>query len=252
MGAAALLAAVTRERVGWPFAVTFLATSAVGLWYLVAPMYHYSTGYVGTVYYSGGYWIAAALAVVAAGFVWLMRIEHLRALTERWLPRAIAAVVAGLAIYAYFFREPGGRLAPQDAYALRRFAWYVTTVGLWIAIAGFIVLVLRALLADPAFFVTAAAYSALIFYKPRIVPEHFWTGRRFLTMILPAVMLSIAALATGAALDAELERPVSDRPAAIALDRWSDRRRAAPAARHRVLAAGGAGTAAHRIRRTAA
>ena len=201
VGAAALLAAVTRERVGWPFAVTFLTTSAVGLWYLVAPMYHYSAGYTGTVYYSGGYWIAAALAVVAAGFVWLMRIAHLRALTERWLPRAIAAALAALAIYAYFFREPGGRLAPQDAYALRRFAWYVTSAGLWIAIAGFIVLVLRRFWKDPAFFVTAAAYSVLIFYKPRIVPEHFWTGRRFLTIILPAVMLSIAALATGAVLE---------------------------------------------------
>jgi hypothetical protein len=198
IGGAALLAAVTRERVGWPFAVTFLVTSTIGIWYLVSPMYHYSAGYTGTVYYSGGYWIAAALAIAAAAFVRLMRVERMRQLTEHWLPRVLAATIVGLAVYAYFFREPGGRLAPQDAYALRRFAWYVTDIGLWAAIAGFGLLILTRFWKDPAFFVTAAAYSVLIFYKPRIVPEHFWTGRRFLTMILPAVMLSMVALPNGA------------------------------------------------------
>jgi hypothetical protein len=208
MAAAAMLTPVTRERAGWPFLVTFVTTVAIGVWYLVGPMHHYSTGYTGTVYYSGGYWVGAALAIAAAGFVRAMRVERLRGLTERWLPRVLVLVIVGLAVYAYFFREPAGRLAPQDAYALRRFAWYVTAIGLWAAIAGFALLILRRFWSDPAFFVTAIAYSVLIFYKPRIVPEHFWTGRRFLTMILPAVMLSLAAVATGATGRRGLLRPI--------------------------------------------
>ena len=39
-----------------------------------------------------------------------------------WIPRVLAVVLAGLAIYAFFFRVPSGRLAVHDANALRTYA----------------------------------------------------------------------------------------------------------------------------------
>ena len=39
-----------------------------------------------------------------------------------WLPRSLMRSFRSAALYALVFREPGGRLAPHDAYALRVFA----------------------------------------------------------------------------------------------------------------------------------
>ena len=35
-------------------------------------------------------------------------------------------------------------------------------------------------------------YAAFVFYKLRIVPEHFWLARRFLPVILPGALLLVA------------------------------------------------------------
>ncbi len=54
-----------------------------------------------------------------------------------------------LAAYAYFLREPAGRLAVHDAYALRAFGWYVGPVGLLAAVAGFVALAWTRFWKDP-------------------------------------------------------------------------------------------------------
>ena len=48
---------------------------------------------------------------------------------------------------------------------------------------------------DPAFFLTVTAYSIFFFYKMRIVPEHFWSTRRFLAATLPGLILGLGGLA---------------------------------------------------------
>ena len=48
---------------------------------------------------------------------------------------------------------------------------------------------------DPAFFLTFSAISVFFFYKTRIVPEHFWSARRFLAVTLPGALLCLAAFA---------------------------------------------------------
>ena len=104
----------------------------------------------------------------------------------------------GLAAYAYFLREPAGRLAAHDAYALRAFGWYVGPVGLLAALAGFVALAWTRFWKDPVLLTTGALVSVFFFYKIRIVPEHFWQARRYLPVILPFVCLMMAAAAFAA------------------------------------------------------
>ena len=47
-------------------------------------------------------------------------------------------------------------------------------------------------LADPSFFAVACGTAIFVFYRIRIVPEHFWVTRRYLPIVLPAVLLGIA------------------------------------------------------------
>ena len=103
-----------------------------------------------------------------------------------------------LAVYALYFRQPGGKLADYDAYALRTFAYlYLTLPALLAALFGYALLARRRFWRDPALFVTVAIFALFFFYKIRIVPEHFWMARRFLPVILPGALLfaSAAALA---------------------------------------------------------
>jgi hypothetical protein len=120
--------------------------------------------------------------------------EWIRA-AQPWVPRALVIVLAAAAVYAYFLREPVGRLAEHDAYALRTFAWYVGPVGLLAALAGFAIVAWSRFWRDPVLLVSGALVSAFFFYKIRIVPEHFWQARRYLPVILP---LACVMMATGA------------------------------------------------------
>src|SRR4029078_11989526 len=110
--------------------------------------------------------------------------------------------------------EPGGRTAAFDAYAMRTFAWYVTPIGLGAAIVGWALLARRLFWRDPAFFLTVTTYSVFFFYKMRIVPEHFWSTRRFLAFTLPGLMIGLGGLVFRAACsrtrDAMADRVVDD------------------------------------------
>ena len=112
-------------------------------------------------------------------------------------------------MYALFFREPGGRLAAHDAYALRTFTeYYLTLPGLLAALIGFAMAARRAFWRAPAFFTVVVVYSFFLFYKIYIVPEHFWMTRRFLPVVLPAALLFAAVAALGGRGGASLFRPL--------------------------------------------
>ncbi len=138
-----------------------------------------------------------ALAALAAGVVALYVATGRKTLgpfLRAWIPRVLAVVLAGLAIYAFFFRVPSGRLAVHDANALRTYAWYVHPAALGAALIGLILVVWRRFWQDPAWLLAVAFYSLFFFYKIQIVPEHFWMARRFLPVILPATMMCIGAV----------------------------------------------------------
>jgi hypothetical protein len=129
--------------------------------------------------YAGRRWPAAAAAVTSA------------------VPIAVGAVLFVLAIYALFLRQPEGKLALENAWALRMYAsFYVTVPAVFAALIGFTLLARTAFWRDPALLLTIAVFSIFFFYKIRIVPEHFWAARRFLPVILPGTLLLACAAAT--------------------------------------------------------
>jgi hypothetical protein len=136
----------------------------------------------------------------------LAAIPPIAALGRVWLPRALAIVMVAAAAYAYFLREPGGKLAFHDANSLRMFTWYLHPAGLAAAVIGFVLVAWRKFWHDPALLVTAAVYALFVFYKIQIVPEHFWMARRFVMIIMPAMLVfASAAILTG--FTAQLLRP---------------------------------------------
>ena len=95
--------------------------------------------------------------------------------------------------YAFFLRQPGGRLAVHDANSLRTFTWYLHPAGLAAAVLGFVIVSWRRFWRDPALLLVVAVSAFFVFYKVQIVPQHFWMARRFVAIIMPAAMLFAAA-----------------------------------------------------------
>ena len=151
----------------------------------------------------------AALAVACA-FAWVagLRLRQEDAFTlrlRRWLPHALTAIVVALSAYAWFLRVPEGKLALHDAHSLRMFSWYVHPAAIAAALAGLAFIAPRAFWRDPSFFAVACGTAIFVFYRIRIVPEHFWASRRYLPIVLPAVLLGIATT---------LLLPLAERPGA--------------------------------------
>ena len=157
----------------------------------------------------------AILAVVAL-FV-LSGMPAVAALVRRWLPRALAGGLAAAAVYAFFLRQPGGRLAVHDANSLRTFTWYLHPAGLAAAVLGFVLVAWRRFWRDPAFLLLAAVSACFVFYKIQIVPQHFWMARRFVAVIMPAALLfATAAVFAGFSAQALRVGEASPFPAAAA------------------------------------
>jgi hypothetical protein len=188
------------------FVLTAVAGFVLALFYYVGPLKAY-------------FWIykvnmppmpmAIAAAAVALGLAAAAGTQRrwLAPPLKTYLPMGLAVLVAGLAVYALFFREPVGRLADHDAYALRMFRErYVFWPALIAAIAGFAVVARRQFWRQPAFFVLFATFAVFVFRKINIVPEHFWLARRFLPMVLPGLCLLAAGALVGVSASGETHR----------------------------------------------
>jgi hypothetical protein len=136
----------------------------------------------------------AGLVVAIAALVALRRTGRASGV----VPYVVCAVAIGAAIYAWFFRQPGGKLTDYDAFAFRIFTdFYLTRAALVAALVGLVVAARRLFWRDPAFFGLWLMFGLLFFYKIRVWPEHFWMARRYLPLVLPGALLLIAALAIG-------------------------------------------------------
>ena len=146
------------------------------------------------------------------GILWGAAFPRFRAKIRTWLPEILLTALWGLAIYAYFFRMPVGRLAPHDAYALREFAQiYLSPLGLLMSLVGLGLLMRQSYWRGLAFISTVVVFSCFVFYKIRIVPEHFWLARRFLPVVLPSACLLIGAVVS-APLAIRLPPTIDRRP----------------------------------------
>jgi hypothetical protein len=213
---AATIVRATRDRIGPAFWLALAIGGAAGLWYLKGPMRAYSAYPLAFTHAAGGWWLAVALVIVAWGVRRLLRREGVASVVRRVVPPALAVSLAVLAIYAYFFREPGGRLALGDAMAFRTFGWYLSPAVLGVASAAGAVVIALCFWRDPVFFLTFTIFSVFFFYKTRIVPEHFWAARRFLAVALPGTLMFIAAAAAWIANSIVKLAPLGSRARAAA------------------------------------
>lgn len=180
-------------------AILALAAALAGM-YLSGPMRayaHYPFAFILNL----TWWHRAMLlgAVVIGVALWIVGVRRpaVRSAVVRWAPSVLIAVVWGLGLYAFFLREPVGKLAVHDAYALRMYAdFYVTVPALAAALVGYALVVRRRFWQDPALLITVTIFAAFFFFKIRIVPEHFWAARRFVPAILPGTLLLACAAAT--------------------------------------------------------
>jgi hypothetical protein len=198
--AASLLAHVSGHRARAGFLVTMAAwTAAAGAYYLtqLRPYFSRPITYVQSLE-------PIHLAPLAAGaaatcvLMWASRRPRVAAASRTFLPLALIAVVTLGGIYALYFREPGGRLAPHDAHAVRIFAHlYFTPIAFLLALVGYALVVWRSFWRAPALILAITLLSVFFFYKMRIWPEHFWLARRFIPTILPAAAIFAAAALFG-------------------------------------------------------
>jgi hypothetical protein len=197
--AGATLAAVSGRRLPWTFWPPLLIGIVLYVWYLAGPMRAYVELPIIFATHLTGWQYAVAIIAFALACVLLFagaRSTSISRSVVAWAPTLTIGVVIVAAVYALVLRQPAGKLAAYDAYALRTFvSFYFTYAAFIAALIGF-VLVGRALFwRDPALLLTLTAFSLFFFYKIRIVPDHFWMARRFLPMILPGALLLVAAAA---------------------------------------------------------
>ena len=176
----------------------------LSIWTALAAVYYFSalTPYSGRLFDFVGtlsllQWLAIGSAALAFGAL-LIGVQRpaIDARFRRIFPWAVIAAVWILAVYAYFWRSPGPGLATHDALALRTFTdFYLSPYALAAALLGFSLIVRRAMWQSPALISAGLVYSLFFFYKLLIFPEHFWTGRRFLPIILPLMLLCAAGAA---------------------------------------------------------
>ncbi len=201
LGAGLILGILAGQRPRLWFIIAFLAFAVPAGLYYFGPMRSYADLPIAFISAMPVWQVAALGVLVAAGLaaVWAgSRAPGVRTALLGRLPLAVAFTLCALALYALYFRQPGGRLAAHDAYALRTYAnFYVTVPAVLAALIGFTLYARRAFWRDPALFATVTVFAVFVFYKIRIVPDHFWAARRFLPVILPATMLFAAAAALG-------------------------------------------------------
>ena len=186
-----------RPRIG--FIVPLAIAAVVGWFYWSGPM-RATFWRTQMVLYRVPTWaIIGGVVAAVAGIALALRLNGLKSdRVRRAVPIASAAVLIALALYAWFLREPGGKLTDFDAAAFRTFVEvYAFPLGMILALAGLPIVMLRRFWHDPAFMAVTAVFAGFFFQDLRIVPEHLWMARRFLPVILPATMLFAAAAALG-------------------------------------------------------
>jgi hypothetical protein len=196
MAGALLLDTAVGRRVRWYFVAALGVWTGLGWTYLSTFVRSYLQMPIGFVEnLTPLHWILITLggAGLTVLVIWL---RQRRTSPPAWLPVAVVVAVTALAGYAYFLRQPGGLLAPHDAYALRSFTLnYLTPYLLVAALAGFAIAVPRLFWQHTWMVLLVSVFCVVFFYKIRIVPEHFWVARRFLPVILPAMLLFAGAAA---------------------------------------------------------
>ena len=189
---------------GQPFLASFalplvVATGFAAVYYLTVLAHYTPFWYIARFRPEHGIVITGALAVVALAFA--AGRPAFAARVRRWLPPATTLALSILAVYALFIRVKGGLPATRDPATLYPEGLYTFTfyylqpLGLAAALAGWAVVSRQRFWPSWGFLGLAAAFAIVFLYDPHINPDHFWAGRRYVSLILPASLLLIGAAA---------------------------------------------------------
>ena len=200
LGLATLLGRYGGQRFLASFALPLVvATGLASTYYLTVLATYTPVWYLGSLRPEHVVVIAGVLAVVALAFA--AGRPAFAAQVTRWLPPVATAALWILAAYALFIRVKGGLPATRDPTALYPEGlysytfYYLQPLGLAAALAGWAVVSRRRFWPSWGFLAVAAAFAVAFFYDPHITPDHFWAGRRYVSVILPASLLLIGAAA---------------------------------------------------------
>jgi hypothetical protein len=172
-------------------------------------------------------WLAVAAALLALVLLVHAQGPALaRRIHERGgaLRAGLVAAIAGLSLYLYFVRpvlsvwaggdgndavsrgqtpwlpagplaDPGwlralgfSRLAAHDAQAFLRLGWFLTPLGLALAVLGLMLVVWRWRRRDLLPVLVTLAFAAFYFYKIRVYNDYFFALRRFVPVVLPMAL----------------------------------------------------------------
>jgi hypothetical protein len=193
------LASLRGQRLHWTFLLVLAAGVAVAIPYYAGPMRAYAflpTQFVLNLQPWHRLAFGSAAVILLATFVAGRQWPALGRRATEILPGVVSIALCALALYALFFRVPEGKLAIENAFALRMYAaFYVTTSAVIAALVGFVLVSRQWFWRDSALLLTIAFFAVFFFFKIRIVPEHFWAARRFLPVILPGTLLFACAAA---------------------------------------------------------
>ena len=199
VGAGLVLIVLRGGRVPASLAATVGAATLAAIPYYLGPLRAYIDRPI--VYLSGlQTWHAVALAAAIGGTVVALAAArrwaaHIKRIVE-FAPGVLSAAVVLGVIYGLFLRRQAGKLAIHDAESLRTFTTlYATLPAVIAAVIGYVIAARQIFWRAPEVFTTVAVFSFFLFYKIRIVPEHFWMARRFLAVILPGVLIFACAAA---------------------------------------------------------
>jgi hypothetical protein len=199
VGAMALMWIVQRRAPPRLFVISALAGISLACWYYSGPLSAYSWDTFQFLTKVPMWLVLIGLGAAAAAvamLLWARRRWSER--TAAAIPGALIFVVLAMSAYAWFFRTPAGTLTDYNAHALRAITdVYLLRPALAAGLIGFALLVRGRFWRAPALLLVITVFTVFVCYKIRIVPEHFWLSRRVLPIMLPGLLMFVAAAALG-------------------------------------------------------
>ncbi len=185
------------------------------------------------------YWFVA-VAVVLLGIILLLFFGRLTRQIERLTPYRrpllIAAIIGVvlLALYGWFLRPSlgqatafadwfgGGSWPRTDHENLRRLGWYLSPVGIALAVAGICLMIWRLNRQTAVILTIGLLFSLLYLWRIQANPHQIYASRRYVPVTLPFAILAVAYF-IGALAKMDfgwLKRPVSSLPAIVLALGW--------------------------------
>jgi 4-amino-4-deoxy-L-arabinose transferase-like glycosyltransferase len=160
---------------------------------------------IGPLALGGAVLIAALLILAFLNYHKLISALARYAEFGKWIRPAVAVLIVLLALYAYFIRPStsapqmvyyhpaGGMIRTYNEESLVRLGWYVTPLGLLLALGGLIAMISKETGEGVIFFLGVAMLYGFVFIHSALVnPIHIYWIRRYITVVIPSIMLFIS------------------------------------------------------------